>query len=140
MLLIYILSIYNIYSIYIYYISIYLYLTAWKKMTLRYIYIIASLVHTLFLIRSYTVFGYGFIDREYHKIYFTDYFFTFYGQQITHFWFVYVWYKSFFKFLFLNRQRITQFFCLILTNTSSFISVAFSVIIQPSDGVTSFNT
>ena len=50
-----------------------------ERMTLRYIYIIASLEHTLFLIRSYTVFGYGFIGSEYHEIYFTDYFFTFYG-------------------------------------------------------------
>ena len=32
------------------------------------------------------------------------------------------------------------YFCLILFNTSSFISTAFSVIIHPSDGVTSFNT
>ena len=111
-----------------------------EKKSLLDICILASLKHTSFLIHSYMVFGYVFTDSEYHKIYFTDYFFTFYGQQITHFWFVYVWYKSFFKFLFLNRQRITQFFCLILTNTSSFISVAFSVIIQPSDGVTSFNT
>ena len=55
-----------------------------------YIYIIASLEHTLFQIYSYTVFGYGFIDSEYHKIYFAYYFFTFCGQRITHCRFVYV--------------------------------------------------
>ena len=49
---------------------------------------------------SVCLFGYVFIDSEYHKIYFTDYFFTFYGQRITQFWFVYVWCKSFFEISF----------------------------------------
>ena len=61
-----------------------------------YIYIIASLEHTSFLISCLTVVGYVFTDSEYHRIYFTYYFFAFYGQRIAQFWFIYVWYISIF--------------------------------------------
>ena len=46
---------------------------------------------------------------------------------------------QFLKILFLNGQQITVS-DLILFNASSFISVAFLVIIQPSDGVTYLTT
>ena len=71
--------------------------TAWKKWLVD-IYIIATLEHTSFLIRSRTVLGYVFIDSEYHRIYFTYYFFTFYGQRIMQFWFIYVCIYQFFIF------------------------------------------
>ena len=113
--------------------------TAWKKWLVD-IYIIASLEHTSFLMRSYTVFEYDFTDSEYHKIYCTYYFFTFSGQRIMHFWFFYVWYKSIFKISFSWWTANNAVFCLILFNATSYISVSFLVIIQPSDEVTSFNT
>ena len=44
------------------------------------IYIYIYTYMSLFLIHSCTDFGYVFIDSDYHRIYFTYYFFTFYGQ------------------------------------------------------------
>ena len=71
-----------------------------EKMSCWYIYITALSEHTSFLIRNCTVFGCVFIDIEHQITYFTYYFFTFYGQRITHFWFAYVWYISIFKMSF----------------------------------------
>ena len=128
-----------------FYIYIYLYLYLYISISISiYIYIcvyiyIYTLEHTSFLIRSCTIFGYVFIDSEYHKICFAYYFFTFYGQWITHFWFVFAWYISIFKIAFSKWTANNAVFDIILFNGSSFISVAF-LVIQPSDGVTSVNT